>query len=154
MIGRMTTASEEDWPRLAAHIERRLNELRLQWKDIPDRGGPSTAKVRELRNGNSQTLNRSKRRDLERALEWVAGSVDEVLAGGEPTNLENLHASLQDVATDDLLSEIRSRIPDDPQRRRPTNVLPWARDISGGSSGEDPGVDGGEDRQQGEQFGR
>ena len=53
--------------------------------DVQNAGGPSSAKVRELENGRTTTLSPSKRRDLERALEWQEGSVDTVLSGGAPT---------------------------------------------------------------------
>lgn len=143
----MATEPEEDWPRLAAQIEHRLDDLTLQWKDIALRGGPSPAKVRELRNGRSQTLSRSKRRDLERALEWEHGSVDWVLAGREPRSLPRTNGSstapldvgrLRDLSTDalwklqmEVSAVIRSRVRDD--------VQDWQEGWSPGKS-EDPGV--------------
>jgi hypothetical protein len=104
----METGHRDDWARLAAHIELRLNDLRLQFKDIPDRGGPSTAKVREMRNGSSHTLSRSKRRDLERALEWAQGSVEAVLAGGNATVIRTPRSRLDAIPTSDLVGQIRS----------------------------------------------
>lgn len=80
----MTTTSNEDWSRLGAVIARRIDDLRLTRSDVQERGGPSPATVRAIINGRSRTLSVSKRRDLERALNWLPGSVDDVLAGGDP----------------------------------------------------------------------
>lgn len=83
-----------DWPRLGSVIEQRMDELNLTQSEVQARGGPSPAKVREIVNGRSTVLSPSKRRDLERALSWRPGSIDLVLAGGEPTAIQlgdNLH---------------------------------------------------------------
>lgn len=75
----------EDWVRLGAVIDERMRALRFTQADVQQRGGPSPATVRAIINGRSQTLSPSKRRDLERALDWHPGGVDEILAGGDPT---------------------------------------------------------------------
>lgn len=76
---------DEDWNRVAEYVRTRRTELRLTQDDVQDRGGPSAAKLREIENKRSQTLSASKRRDLERAIEWTDGSFDSVLRGGEPS---------------------------------------------------------------------
>lgn len=75
----------EDWDRLARVLEERIEELNLTQTQIQNRGGPSPAKVREIINRRSTSLSASKRRDLERAIGWQTGSIDEVLNGGEPS---------------------------------------------------------------------
>lgn len=55
--------------------------------DVADAGGPSTAKLREIENLRATVLSTSKRRDLERALQWTIGAVDVALAGGTPEAL-------------------------------------------------------------------
>jgi hypothetical protein len=77
--------SEAERARITAAIEARVAELKIDWQDIPDRDGPSTAKVREFVNGRSHVFSRAMRRKLERALEWEAGSFEEVAKGGDPT---------------------------------------------------------------------
>lgn len=67
-----------------------MTELGLKQAGIQERGGPSPAKVREIVNGRASTLSPSKRRDFERALEWEPKSIDDVLAGGDPTPQEPL----------------------------------------------------------------
>lgn len=79
----------EDWPRLAHALDARIAELHLTQAGIQAKGGPSPAKVREIINGRSTTLSPSKRRDLERAIGWAPGSIDRILAGGEPTLLSD-----------------------------------------------------------------
>lgn len=140
----MASDPGEDWSRLAAGIESRLDKLGLQWKDIPGRGGPSTAKLRELRNGSSETLSRSKRRDLERALEWEHGSVDWVLAGGDPRPIPRVHSNGATVAASwlrrlstDALRKLLVEVSDEILRRIPNDVQDWQE---GWSEGEDPGV--------------
>lgn len=81
MIGRMS----DNWEALAEAVKRRREELRLTQGDIQERGGPSTAKLREIENRRTEALSPSKRRDLERALRWTPGSIDVILAGGQPT---------------------------------------------------------------------
>lgn len=80
----MTTTPVE---RLDALIEdARLNRA-LEWRDFADQIGVSYETLRALRKtGKANDL--SKRR-VENALGWKAGSVDAVLAGGEPTPIGN-----------------------------------------------------------------
>lgn len=75
---------EENWDRLAEFVSKRMDELDLTQAQIQQRGGPSPAKVREITSRRTSTMSPSKRRDLERALDWGPGSIDRVLAGGEP----------------------------------------------------------------------
>lgn len=81
--------SNEDWTRLAQVLEARITDLRMTQSEIQANGGPSPAKVREILNGRSTTLSPSKRRDLERAIKWAPGSIDTVLAGGQPVPLSD-----------------------------------------------------------------
>ncbi|SKG76090.1 hypothetical protein [Mycobacteroides abscessus] len=77
--------SNEDWEHLAEVLENRISELNLTQSEIQARGGPSPAKVREIINRRATSLSPSKRRDLERAVEWETGGVDTALKGGMPT---------------------------------------------------------------------
>ncbi|NEW42771.1 helix-turn-helix domain-containing protein [Nocardia cyriacigeorgica] len=75
---------EDKWPRLGRLIRERRDELRLTQSQVQERGGPSPALVRKVETGKAESMSRSKRRDLERALEWRIGSVDDILRGGDP----------------------------------------------------------------------
>lgn len=79
--------SNEDWRRLQQAVEARIEDLHLTQAKIQAQGGPSPAKVREVVNGRARTFSASKRRDLERVLEWAPKSIDQVLSGGDPTEL-------------------------------------------------------------------
>lgn len=69
---------------LGKTVRERRAELGLTQSDISDRGGPSVNTLRALENNRVDRLGPRLRRSLERALEWAAGSVDEILAGGTP----------------------------------------------------------------------
>lgn len=73
-----------DWERLAYEVRARRLALKMTQHDVAAAGGPSAAKIREIENLRSTVLSTSKRRDLERALQWVIGSVDVALEGGTP----------------------------------------------------------------------
>lgn len=92
MIGGMTT---EDWKALSEAVEQRRRELGLTQLQVQQAGGPSMAKIREIENRRTDVLSPSKRRDLERALRWRQGSVDDVLAGNEPTPLKPIALHMQ-----------------------------------------------------------
>lgn len=53
---------------------------------VQQEGGPSPALLRTIESGRARSMSRSKRRDLERVLGWRLGSVDDILAGGEPAD--------------------------------------------------------------------
>lgn len=90
----MTTGKDEDWTRLGDVIERRIEALQVTRAEVQQRGGPSPATVRAIVNGRSTTLSPSKRRDLERAIEWAPGSIDIVLRGGDPEPISDLFVDI------------------------------------------------------------
>lgn len=68
--------------RLNAAMEERRLELNLEWRDIAKHGGLAYETLRALRRtGRASAL--SKRR-IENGLLWAPGSIDSVLAGGDP----------------------------------------------------------------------
>lgn len=146
---------EDDWERLIAAVDCRLDELTIKLKDIEERGGPSTSKIRELRNGRSKTLVRSKRRDLERALEWQHGSVDWILAGGDPRPLEKGQVGfgappqegewLRGLNTESLW-RLYTEVSGEIRRRIPDNMQEWPEGWSTGK-GEDPSMRFHQDRE-------
>ncbi|GAT01263.1 helix-turn-helix domain-containing protein [Mycolicibacterium fortuitum] len=71
-----------DWESLANAVRARRLALKMTQFDVGAAGGPSAAKIREIENMRASVLSPSKRRDLERALQWPLGAVDVALEGG------------------------------------------------------------------------
>jgi hypothetical protein len=55
--------------------------------DIQETGGPSTATLRLIEGGKHTEFRSSTSGPLEKALQWEPGSIDSILAGGNPTPL-------------------------------------------------------------------
>jgi len=72
-------------PTKLAHVmnERRV-ELRMRWDEIATAAKITTAHLRKFRSGEAGVSDLTKAR-LEDALGWQPGSVDALLAGGNPT---------------------------------------------------------------------
>lgn len=77
--------------RLDLAMDARRLSLNLEWRDLAAEAGVSYETLRALRRaGNAAPL--TKRR-VEEALRWTPGSIDAVLAGGEPTLAESLESA-------------------------------------------------------------
>lgn len=76
---------DEMWEKLAEAVKARRNELGLAQADIARLGGPSASIVSALENNHQTQLSPRLRRGLDEALQWEAGSVSKVLAGGQAT---------------------------------------------------------------------
>lgn len=74
-----------DWQRLGAAVRARRHERRLSPYDVRMAGGPSPATVQKIEAGAAREITSQTKDKLEHALGWTLGSVDAVLAGGEPT---------------------------------------------------------------------
>jgi hypothetical protein len=72
----------EMWEKLAEAVKARRDELGLTQTDIGRLGGPSPAIVSAIENNRATQLTPRLRRGLDEALQWEAGSVSKVLAGG------------------------------------------------------------------------
>lgn len=72
------------YDRLDAAIGSARLDRGLSWIDLADAVGVSESALRNIRKGRNSPSELTKRR-LEDALQWRHGSVDEVLAGGDPT---------------------------------------------------------------------
>ncbi|WP_159066330.1 hypothetical protein [Streptomyces hygroscopicus] len=75
----------EDLARLAAHTERRIADLGLQYAEVARTAGFSDQTLIAIRNGAK--VRPTTHRKLEKALLWAPGSVQAILNGGEPTPL-------------------------------------------------------------------
>ncbi|EHB44076.1 hypothetical protein MycrhDRAFT_6971 [Mycolicibacterium rhodesiae JS60] len=72
------------WEKLGAVVRARRHELGLTQADIRGLGGPSPAIVGAIENNRAAQLSPRMRRGLDQALQWEPGSVNAILAGGEP----------------------------------------------------------------------
>jgi hypothetical protein len=69
--------------RLKAAVDARTVELRLRLREVASRAHMSEPNLYRIRTG--ETITRAAKIALEEALEWEPGSIDAILAGGEPT---------------------------------------------------------------------
>lgn len=70
--------------RLAALIEKRREELGMLWQDVADAGDVSLKTLYNVRTQEDGEISPPTRRKLEAALRWEPGSIERILAGGEP----------------------------------------------------------------------
>lgn len=81
--------------RLNRHMEDRRYELGMRtWRALSERAGIAYETLRALRAGSNPSD--ATVRDLETALRWERGSIDAILAGGEPTPRADRHVELRD----------------------------------------------------------
>jgi hypothetical protein len=80
----MEGAGTSDWGRLAEYVARRRNELGLTQGEVYAAGGPSVATMRMIEGALQAGYRGNILGRLEQALQWRSGSVQAVLAGGEP----------------------------------------------------------------------
>lgn len=74
--------------RLDSYMSRRATDLGLTWVDLANLAGLSREGLRKVRRGETE-LRRLTKRGIEDGLRWKPGSVDSVLAGGEPEELDD-----------------------------------------------------------------
>lgn len=133
----VTSSIEDNWAELATQVRLRMKSMRLTQQDVQARGGPSTAKLREVLNGRTTVLSHSLRRGLESVVEWPAGTVDRILAGeGLPEQNADGEAGTHPdepdyefTAMQQVASAVEALTPS--ARRR---VLIWALDRYGGDA--------------------
>ena len=72
--------------RLSDLMEQRRLELGLRWKQVAEAGGISYESIRAIRSGTADMRSLT-RHGIETGLRWEAGSVERILAGGDPAPL-------------------------------------------------------------------
>jgi hypothetical protein len=77
------TADVTPLERLGQAVELRIAELGLEYVRVAGAAGTSAETLSKIRKGTKASAATYRR--LERALLWASGSVDAILAGGEPT---------------------------------------------------------------------
>lgn len=73
--------------RLDEAMDARSLDLDLKWDEVAAAARISPATLRAIRRGTNQPSRRTKRR-IETALQWEPGSIDDILAGGQPTPID------------------------------------------------------------------
>lgn len=73
-----------DWKRLGEFALKRRLALRYSQADVQARGGPSGRTLQLVEHGKVTSLRQHTKSGLEDALGWARGSVDRILAGGDP----------------------------------------------------------------------
>ena len=81
------TGGRDDRERLAAHIDARQQALGVPWTQVIKESGLTKEGLRKIREGLTGSPRPQTKRGLERALRWALGSVDKILAGGDPEPL-------------------------------------------------------------------
>jgi hypothetical protein len=69
-------------------MDERRADLGLRWLDVAEAAGLTTEGLRGIRYGTGEIRSLTKR-GLEDALKWARGSVNEILAGRDPTPIQN-----------------------------------------------------------------
>lgn len=80
--------SEDDRARLARLMNDRRMALGLKWSDVAAAGGTSPETLRAVRR-ESAPLRDLTKAGIARGLQWTTDSVDRVLGGGNPVQLED-----------------------------------------------------------------
>lgn len=78
----MTTESARE--RLARLMDERRRELGKTWDQVADEAGLTKEGLRGIRRGEGATIRPLSKAGIERALRWTPGSVEDILAGGDP----------------------------------------------------------------------
>lgn len=81
----MPCAVAQNWRLLAEEVTKRRIDLGMTQQDVQAAGGPAQSTLRHIEGAHQDTYRKVVLRRLEKALAWEAGSVDAILAGGEPT---------------------------------------------------------------------
>lgn len=82
MTPRSSQSAERE--RLALLMDDRRRELRLTWDQVAAAAGVNRETLRLIRQGDGQ-LRPLTKDGIEDALQWQRGSIDAILAGGDPT---------------------------------------------------------------------
>lgn len=78
--------------RLDEHMDARRLDLRMTWREVADAASISPETIRAVRRGDNVPGDIT-RRGLEDALRWEPGSINRILAGGDPTPLPEAGAA-------------------------------------------------------------
>lgn len=103
MMNLMTTA--ETFARLDALMNERRLELGLRWGTVAELADISVQTLGAVRKGSNPPSDLTKR-GIEKALQWETGSINHILAGGEPILDGRPPQTLTTTAGDDLATAL------------------------------------------------
>lgn len=92
--------SETSAQRLGRLVRARRKALKLTQADVQKADGPSTATQRLIEGGKHTDFRGGTGSGLESALQWQPGSIDAILAGGDPTPLSSAPQQVRDTSDD------------------------------------------------------
>ena len=78
------TLTTTEWQRLGRYVKERRERLRLTQHDVTSLGGPSVATVRNIEAAIHASYRGKTFTQLEDALGWQRGSINDILRGEEP----------------------------------------------------------------------
>lgn len=111
--------------RLAELMDARRLELGMTWEEVASAAGIKPPTLRAIRNGTNRPSQLTKR-GIERALRWAPGSVDAILAGGDPTPA-GPYAHLSNVRITTTRAPAEDEDDEDPKMKRATELLAEAQ---------------------------
>lgn len=100
---------QPDWQRLASAIVARRAELGMTQVGVATAGGISLDRIQALEGAKRTSYRKNTLAALERALQWEPGSVQAVLAGGDPLPLSGVQAKM--ALTRDLVLQALNQLP-------------------------------------------
>lgn len=102
--------TQEARSRLAALMEERRTQLRMRWQDVAEAGRVSLKAIHAARTGTA-AIRPLTQRGIEDGLRWAPGSVEDILAGGEPRDADDSRRPGQELIERraSLLPRYRSR---------------------------------------------
>jgi transcriptional regulator with XRE-family HTH domain len=110
---------DRNWKLLAEYAARRRAELGLSQIEVAQRGPLSLDRVQSIEGAKRKSYRLGTLLALERALNWGAGSVEAILAGGEP-NTHTPPRSAMDVA-EEIMDENEEMVQEVAERFRRLN---------------------------------
>lgn len=81
--------------RLAKLMDDRRADLRLRWDEVAELAGVTYETLRQVRYGAGEIRILTKR-GIEEALQWERGSIDAILAGGDPRPAQKIERETRD----------------------------------------------------------
>jgi hypothetical protein len=126
MYPRSMTAAPEPLVRLALYVERRIDELALEYAEVSRRADISDETLIKIRKG--MKARGSTYRKLERALHWRQGSMAAILAGGEPSVPDVDMATRR--RTDERVEELQAELQAELVKMSPEDRERWLAEMA------------------------
>jgi transcriptional regulator with XRE-family HTH domain len=79
---------DQRWHRVGSAVQARMDALGMNQKDVADASGISPETLRPIRQGTPGNYSAKTKVKIARALGWSSDSIDAILAGEEPVEVE------------------------------------------------------------------